>query len=173
MRSARLRGSGVSAVSRRSVVAVACALLAAACGGQEPAPESATPAPLKIRTSGAGRTVDVQMTVKRLKDPAANEFLRPAAGARFVQVDVEWRNLAAGALPIDWARFAVLDERGEAHREAFRQPERVLYHGRPDTPRIMTVGFELPNGRRPRTVTLVSAVAALRLRGSWPLAGAR
>ena len=111
------------------------------------------------------------MTVKWLKDPVTNALLRPAAGSRFVQLDVQWRNLAADKLPIEWARFTLHDQRGEAHPERFRLPERALYRGRSDTPRTVSVGFELPEGARPATLTLDSAVAALLLRARWTLSG--
>jgi hypothetical protein len=125
--------------------------------------------PITLRANGAGRAVDARMTVKWLKDPVVNEYQRPAAGARFVQLDVQWRNLSADKLPIEWARFSVLDQRGVAHPEKFRLPERVLYHGRADSPRTVGVGFELPEGARPAALTLASAVAALPLSGRWTL----
>jgi hypothetical protein len=134
------------------------------------APRAAPEVPsIAVRANGAGRAVDARMTVKRLKDPATNELLRPAAGARFVQLDVQWRNLSGDELPIEWARFSVLDQRGVAHPEKFRLPERVLYHGRTDTPRTISVGFELPEGARPAALTLTSAVASLPLSGRWTL----
>jgi hypothetical protein len=167
----RLPACGASAAFRPSLaLAFVAVLLAAGCGGHAVAPRAAAEVPsITLRANGAGRAVDARMTVKWLKDPVVNEFQRPAAGARFVQLDVQWRNLSAGKLPIEWARFSVLDQHGAAHPEKFRLPERELYHGRADTPRTISVGFELPEGAQPAALTLSSSVAALPLSGRWTL----
>jgi hypothetical protein len=119
-----------------------------------------------LRASGAGRTVDARMNVSRLVDPARNPLQRAAPGTRFVQLDVEWRNLS-GRMPIQWARFAVVDADGTAHPEAYRLPERKLYPTRADTPHFVSIGFQLPAQAEPATVNMSSAVAALALKGRW------
>src|SRR3954470_16031112 len=138
-------------------------------GGGEGASRPATggPAEAVVRASGAGRHVDARVGVTNLVDPARNELTPPAEGSRLVQVNVRWRKLAGDPLPIEWARFAVLDQSGASHPEHYRLPERVLRHGFRDSPRIVPVGFELPDGARPVAVTMTSAVAGLRLRGRW------
>jgi hypothetical protein len=146
---------------------VLAAVAAAGCGGEPSKP--AAPAEAVVRASGAGRHVDARMEMVRVVDPAHNELLRAAAGTRFVQLDVRWRNLAGDPLPIEWARFAVLDQNGASHPEHYRLPERVLRHGFSASPRVVPVGFELPDEARPVAVTMTSAVAGLPLRGRWPL----
>jgi hypothetical protein len=149
---------------RRAALAGFAALVAGCGGGSEPAAPTAVP----VHESGAGRNVDARVNVSRLVDPARNPLQRAAPGTRFVQLDIEWRNLSGDPLPIQWARFAVVDGDGGRHPEAYRLPERRLYANRPDTPRFVSVGFQLPEGKDAATVTMRSAVAALPLKGSWP-----
>jgi hypothetical protein len=141
----------------------------AGCGGGPSKPAASASVEAVVRASGAGKHVDARMDVTRLVDPASNELQRPAAGSRYVQIDVRWRNMTGDPLPIQWARFAVRDETGASHPESYRLPERVLRHGDERTPRIVSVGFQLPAEARPVAVTLTSAVSALPLRGRWPL----
>jgi hypothetical protein len=122
-----------------------------------------------VRASGAGKKVDARMDVVRVVDPASNEVTPAAEGDRLVQLDVRWRNLAGDPLPIEWARFAVVDQNGASHPERYRLPARVLRHGDPRTRRVVPVGFELPDGAQPVAVTMTSAVSALPLRGRWQL----
>jgi hypothetical protein len=122
-----------------------------------------------VRESGAGKHVDARVNVSHLVDPAHNPLQRAAPGTRFVQLDIEWRNLSGDPLPIQWARFAVVDGDGGRHPEAYRLPERQLYANRSDSPRIVSIGFPLPEGKDAATVTMRSAVAALPLNGSWPV----
>jgi hypothetical protein len=146
--------------------ALAGVLALAGCGGPS---EPAAPTAVPVREAGAGQHVDARVNVSHLVDPARNPLQRAAPGMRFVQLDVQWRNLSGDPLPIQWARFAVVDAEGGRHPEAYRLPERQLYANRPDSPRIVSIGFQLPKGRDAATVTMRSAVAALPLSGSWPV----
>jgi hypothetical protein len=100
-------------------------------------------------------------------DPAHNEYSPAAEGHRLVQIDVKWRSTRGDPLPIDWARFTLVDADGRRWAERYRLPARQLEHGRPNPARLVTVGFELPAGARPARVSMSSAVAALRMRGGW------
>jgi hypothetical protein len=150
-------------IRRAALVALIAGL--AGCGGSS---EQSTPTAVPVREAGAGKRVDARVNVTRLVDPARNPLQRQEPGTRFVQLDVEWRNLSADPLPIQWARFTVVDKDGGRHPEAYRMPERRLYANRRDTPRFVSVGFQLPEGADAATVTMGSAVAAFPLAARWP-----
>jgi hypothetical protein len=144
-------------------------MCAGGCGGDARSPPVADRAhEVRLVAAGAGREVDALARVARVVDPALNAVVPTAPGRRFVLLDFRWRD-THGELPIEWLRFALLDDERRRWPESYRLPGRVLFHGRPDTPRILPVGFSVPADARPVTLVVSCIIPALMIRGRLPL----
>jgi len=76
----------------------------------------------KLTVGQTGKTGDFEATLNAVTDPYAstNQFVQPAAGTRFVAVDVTMRNVSNDQQPVSSAlSFELTDSTGQKYNETF------------------------------------------------------
>ena len=160
-------------------LAFAALVTIAGCGGgaegsgdaQRPAAGIAPPRLVAGSYALAGRERRVRTTITPVlvTDRRRNDAIPTPRGRRQLQVDLRLDDRGRDRLEPQVLSFAAVDGNGARVGEAFRLPLRHAQPNDPNGPRLLSVGFTLPHGRKLAQLRLRSIVERLPLRLRWDL----
>jgi hypothetical protein len=163
----------------RAQLALAALAALAGCGGgaegggdaQRPAAGIAPPHQVAGSYALAGRERRVRTTITPMLVTGVrrNDAIPTPRGQRQLQVDLRFDDRGPDRLDPQVLSFTAVDSGGTRVGEAFRLPIRALEADDPASPRLLSVGFTLPRGRRLSQLRLRSIVRRLPIRLRWDL----